>query len=92
MATYELQLRREIRRHIEATSSKMGISLAQNIIENLVTQRVTEIANRDARGPEIMVIWDDIVKKAVATDVEALQQLVELGRKLPTSWRDDEQK
>ena len=66
MKHYNLEFgtRREIRQHIEHASKKLGISLQQHTIENLITDRITAITTEIATGKSKVINWENIVSEA----------------------------
>jgi len=71
-------LRRSIRSHIVAACDKRGIALANNVIENLINNRIKEVAEEIATGTRApFVNWDDMVVRAYHLQEDGRQALID---------------
>ena len=88
MAMVEFTLRRELRRCIEEASDEQGIVLDQHIIENMINQRIQEIAVDTARGTITNPCWRVRVRDADKILQEARAHKKALGLKY---YHDDQE-
>jgi len=79
-AVMDAELRRSIMSHIGAACDRRGIYLAQNVVQNLVTKRLQEVANEMVTGKRAPYVnWDDMVWRAYQKQEEGRQKMAQLS-------------
>jgi hypothetical protein len=86
----EFGMRREIRKHIEAAASKLKVSLQQSTIEDMVTTRISELAQETTSNKSKTVNWENLVKQASVQEEQNLQDLLVVAPKLPQEYEKKE--